>query len=256
MTSNRIVARTVLTAGLAVGATLAMALPATAHGTRQVTCDGTIGATTVASVVVADGTTCVLEGTKVKGGVTVGAGAALDMSDVTVYQSVTATRSGRVTATGSQVYGAVKATGAGVVRLTDTAVVGSVAVTGEATSFSASQVAVGGNLSGTTVSRFDVSDSYVLGTIAATEAFNGGNLCGNWVYRDTRFEGSAGAILLGGSDSCAGNEVRGDVAVNNNVAYIAIDGNVVKGDLSCAGNDPAPELGTNTVRGTRTDQCA
>ena len=256
MTSNRIVARAALTAGLAVGATLAMALPASAHGTRQVTCDGTIGAVTVGSVVVADGTACVLDGTTVKGGVTVGAGAALDMSDVRVYQGVTATRSGRVTAAGSQVGGAVNATGAGVVRLSDTAVVGSVAVTGEATSFSASRVAVGGSVSGTSVSRFDVSGSYVLGSIVAKESFNGGNLCDNWVYRDARVDGSGGAILVGGSDSCAGNDVVGDVGVSNNVAYIAIGGNAVKGDLSCDGNDPAPEVGTNTVRGARIGQCA
>lgn len=250
-------ARAVLTAGLAAAASLAMALPAQAHGTRQVTCDGTIGAATVGGVVVADGTSCVLDGTKVKGAITVGAGAVLDMSNVKAYKSLTSTGSGRVTAAGSVVYGAVSSTGTGVVRLTDSRVYGDVTVTGETTSFSASGLGVGGDLTGGTVGRFDVSGSYVLGSLSANESFNGSNLCGNWVYGNTTVAASGGAVLLGGTANCAGNAVSGDVAVENNAAYIAIDGNKVDGDLNCTGNDPAPVVGTsNTVKGAKSGQCA
>lgn len=256
MSRNRIVASTVLTAGLAVGATIAMALPAQAHGTRQVTCDGTIGATTVGNVVVADGTACVLDGTKVKGGITVGAGAALDLSNVTVHRGVTSASSGRVTAVDSVVYGSVSATGTGIVRLTDSGVAGDVTVQGEATAFTATGTGVGGDLSGTTVSRFDVSGSYVVGSLTVTEAFSGGNLCGNKVFGNAKAVASGGAVLVGGSPACAGNEVRGSVVVADNAAYIAIAGNTVRRDLSCTGNDPAPEVGTNTVKGARLGQCA
>lgn len=249
-------ARVVVTTGLAAAAALAMALPAQAHGTRQVTCDGTIGARTVGDVVVADGTACTLAGTKVKGGVTVGAGAVLDLTDATVQKGVTATGSGRVTAARSIVLGAVRTTGAGIVRFTDTGVLGDVKVRGDNTAFTASGLAVGGHLAGTTVNRFDVSGSYVLGSLVATEAFSGANLCGNRVFGDTRVTGGGGALLLGGATGCAGNDVGGDVVVNDNVAFIAVAGNTVRGDLACAGNDPAPEVGANVVRGTRSGQCA
>jgi hypothetical protein len=256
MTRNRIVARAVLTAGLAVGASLATALPAYAHGASSVTCNGTISATTVGSVTVADGTACTLNGVKVKGGITVGAGAVLDATDITVYHSISATNSGRLTAAGSEVYSDVTSSGTGLVRLTDVSVAGDVTATGEATSFNASDLYVGGDVSGTTVSRFDVSGSYVLGTVTVNESFNGGNVCDNWVNRGTRFAASGGAILIGGATNCAGNTVRGSVVVENNAAYIAIDGNTVRRNLTCTGNDPVPVVGTNTVAGTKSGQCA
>lgn len=254
MTRN--LARAVLTTGLAVSASLTMALPAQAHGTRQVTCNGALGATTVGDVVVANGTACVLTGTKVKGGITVGAGAAVDLSGVTVYKNVTATGSGRVTAVESFVYGDVTTTGSGIVRLTDSAVRGDVSVQGDTTAFTAAGLGVGGDLSGSTVNRFDVSASYVRGSLTANEAFSGANLCANRVTGDAVVTGGGGALLLGGTATCAGNQVRGDVVVDDNFAYIAIAGNTVRGDLICDGNDPAPEVGANKVRGTRSGQCA
>ena len=251
-------ARAVLTAGVAVAASLAMALPAQAHGggyRQDVTCDGTLGAQTVGNVVVADGTGCVLENTTVKGAIKVGAGAALDMTGVQVYKSVTATGSGRVSATDTVVAGGFTTTNVGIVRLTGSGVLGSVAVKGD-TSFSASNLAVGGNLSGDVVNRFDVADSYVLGTLSAVEAYSGANLCGNWVLGDTRVVNGGGALLVGATAGCEGNEVNGDVVVENNLAYVEVAGNTVKGDLNCVGNDPAPVLGTNTVKGAKLGQCA
>jgi len=254
MRSKRIIAGSVVTAGVAGAAALAMALPAQAHGARSVTCDGTIGAQTVGDVVVADNAGCVLAGTTVRGTITVGAGAALDLSDVTVFNGVTAASSGRVAAVNSVVVGSVTSTNSGQLQLTNTAVGGDVAVSGE-TNVTAVGVAVAGDVTGTAVNRFDVSSSYVLGSVVANEAFSGGNLCGNRVYGDTKVVGSGGAILLGGSASCAGNQVFGNVVVDNNVAFIAIAGNTVKRNLSCTGNDPAPEVGTNTVKGTKSGQC-
>lgn len=249
-------ARAVLTAGLAIGASLALALPAQAHGARQpVTCNGTIGATTVGNVVVADGTSCVLTGTKVKGSVTVGVGAVLDMSDVTVYYDVTS-NGARVTATDSSVGGSFTHTGGGQVRLTDTYVDCNVTISSDS-AFSASGLAVGGKLTGTNVGSFDVSGSYVGKALLVDGAANGANLCGNWVRGNTSVLASGGAVLLGGSSgSCAGNTVGGGVAVDNNVAYIEIAGNTVRRNLSCTGNEPAPVVGTNTVSGTKLGQCA
>lgn len=249
-------ARAVVTAGVAAAAALTMALPAQAHGTRQVTCNGTLGATTVGNVVVADGTACVLTGTKVKGEITIGAGAAADLNGVTVYKSVTATGSGRVTAVESLVRGGLSTTASGIVRLTDTAVLGDVSVQGDTTAFTAAGLGVGGDLSGNTVNRFDVSGSYVRGALTANEAFSGANLCDNTVFGDTVLTGGGGALLLGGTATCTGNIIRGDVAVDNNFAYIAIAGNTIRGDLTCDGNDPAPEVGANKVRGARAGQCA
>jgi hypothetical protein len=131
-----------------------------------------------------------------------------------------------------------------------------VTVQGDTTNFTASGGGVGGNLSGTTVSRFDVSGVYVGGSLAVNEAFSGGNLCGNRVYGNVKAVNSGGAVLVGGSTACAGNEVRGSVVVDGNAAYVAIAGNTVRRDLSCTGNDPAPEVGTNTVKGARLGQCA
>lgn len=255
MTSKRIVARAIVTAGVAGAAVLVMALPANAHGTRSVTCDGTIGAQTVDNVVVADNAGCVLTGTTVRGGITVGAGAALDLSDVTVGQGVTAASSGRVSAVNTVVGGSVTSTNSGQIRLADSAVGGDVVVSGE-TNVTAIGLAVAGSVTGTSVNRFDLSGSYVLGSVLANEAFSGGNLCGNRVYGNAKVVGSGGAILLGGAASCAGNQVFGNLVVDNNVAYIAIAGNTVRHDLSCAGNDPAPEIGVNTVKGTKIGQCA
>jgi hypothetical protein len=106
------------------------------------------------------------------------------------------------------------------------------------------------------VSRFDVTGSYVGGSLVANEAFSGSNLCGNWVSGSTKVLASGGAVLVGGSASCAGNDVRGSVVVQDNAAYVAIAGNTIRRNLDCTGNDPAPEVGTNTVRGTKIGQCA
>jgi hypothetical protein len=257
MTRNRIVARTVLTAGLAVGTALAMALPAQATGGRQdVTCDGMIGAQSVGDVVVADGTACVLDGTKVKGGITVGAGAALDMTNVSVYKDIISNAAGRVSAVDTLGYAGFSHTGRGQVRLTNTGFFRDVTISGEAR-FTGSGVAVGGSLTATTVSRFDVSNSFVLGSLSADQSFNGSNVCGNTVGRDAKVSRGGGAILIGGTETCAGNTVAGSVIVDsNNATVISIAGNTVFRDLDCTTNRPAPTVGTNTVRGQKLGQCA
>ncbi|MCT2584281.1 hypothetical protein [Actinophytocola gossypii] len=256
MSRNRNLARAAVLAGAAAVASIAMALPAQAHGSHAVTCDGTLGERVVrGGVVVADGTACVLDGTSVRGTVTVGAGASLELVDAKVYGGVTMSGSGRVNVTGSFVAGDVDSTGTGVVRLTDTLVVGDVDVR-EQTSFAANGLTAGGDVRGTTVNRFDVRDSAVLGSVSATESFSGGNLCGNVVFGDATFAGSGGAVLVGGAESCAGNQVGDDVVVRDNVAFTSIGGNTVRDDLSCTGNEPAPQVGTNTVKGDRIGQCA
>src|SRR5688572_20009300 len=57
---------------------------------EEIRCTGTIGATTVDNVLVPDGSSCTLQGTRVEGNVVVGRGATLTASGISVKGSVQA----------------------------------------------------------------------------------------------------------------------------------------------------------------------
>jgi hypothetical protein len=225
------------------------------QATERTECIGTIGAVTVGDVFVPDGKACRLDGTKVTGGVTVGAGSALETSRADIHDSLTLNSSGRVLSDATIVQGDLVSTGTGIISLTNSMVVQQVTVQ-QNTTFSATGLVVGGNLKGTEVNRFDLTDGFVGGSFAADGAFGGSRFCGNKVFGNAEIRNSGAAIEIGGSGSCAGNRFYENVTVQGNVADITISNNNIRRDLNCVNNDPAPHGTGNTVTGGKLGQCA
>jgi hypothetical protein len=255
MRTNRIALPAVIAAGISAAVALVVASPAQGQAAAPTVCTGTLGAVTVSGVVVPDGAACVLDGTKVDGGITVGARAALQTSSVTVKRDVTLTNSGRLLATGTAVGGTVSSTATGLINFTDSVVASNVTVSQD-TTFAATRLGVGGDLRGSQLNRLDLANSWVGGAVVADGAFAGSRFCGNLVGGNAEFLAGGAAIQIGGSSSCAGSRVGGDVVVNDNQAEITIGGNTIYHNLSCAGNDPAPTGSGNDVRGSKLGQCA
>ncbi len=82
-------------------------------------------------------------------------------------------------------------------------------------------------------------------------------LCESSVGGDATFAGNSTKLAIGGGAYlCGGNTVRGTLAVRHNQAAITIADNIVRGDLLCTGNEPAPTGSGNQVAGSKQDQCS
>jgi hypothetical protein len=90
------------------------------------TCRGTMGATTVVDLVVPQGATCTLKGTRVKGSVRVERGAKLNASRIRVIGNVHAEGAAAVNVVKSRVGGSVQVVQGGKAKLSRTAVKGDV----------------------------------------------------------------------------------------------------------------------------------
>ncbi len=82
-------------------------------------------------------------------------------------------------------------------------------------------------------------------------------LCESSVGGDATFAGNSTKLAIGGGAYlCDGNTVRGTLAVHQNQGTITIADNIVRGDLICIGNEPAPTGSGNQVTGSKQDQCS
>lgn len=118
---------------------------------------------------------------------------------------------------------------------------------------------VGGSVSVVEGDFADAYDSSLLGALTLTGT-GSSVVCESEVHGDAAFTGIWDGLQLGTTGSladCAGPSVwLGNVAVDDSTGGVEVNGNVVLGDLSGEGNDPAPTGADNRVRGEVSGQFA
>lgn len=254
-------------AGVAVGA-------GTATAGLTTYCDGDASDVTVTGdLVVAKGTSCVLDSVTVEGQVRVQAGGDLLITDSSFGDRVVVAADGYFDATGSDIAGNVVSQGGYGVYLDDTAVEG--AFQGRAAegadpflySYDSSiggklnveqglvhlqTVTVGGAMTSEGTLYTDVIDSTIARGLTVSGNAEGTSVCGSEVDGDATFTGSSGVqIGTGGAlvDCEDGNYFGSDVTVSDNTDGVDVSSNIIRGSLAGEGNDPAPTGDDNRVRG-------
>ncbi|WP_299033730.1 hypothetical protein [uncultured Pseudokineococcus sp.] len=274
-----------LTAGtlLAAGGVVAVAGPATSAPALTTRCSGTAdGITITGDLVVPSGQSCdltgvtvtgstrvaaggdlVAEGSSFGGGVVVAEDAFFGAVDSSVAGRVTSRQGFGVTLEGSQaqsvVTRAVEGSDVlGVTWLEDGSTV-SGAVDARAGELLISSSTVGGPVRGIGTTYTDVVDSTLRGSLDVVDNAEGGVFCESEVYGDAIYTGNMSLLQLGADgpvEVCDGASFwGGDVTISDNMAEITLDQNIVAGNLSGEGNDPAPTVGEgNRVRGELSGQ--
>jgi hypothetical protein len=265
----------------AAGGVIMAAGPASAQLTT--TCVGTADSVTIpGDLVVAKNTTCELTNVTVTGNAKVAAGANLIISNSTLQGTVTVAANGYFDSTGSSVAGNVRLNGAyGAYLDTSTLSTSVVSNAGSDDSIQTFVYLTGSNVAkgvtaktgdnlladstvGTAVNAdgvdyFDVDNSTVGGKLTVTGAAEGSAVTDSEVYGDVTYTGNSTVIQLGGdapvATSTGSNYFDKNVTISDNTADITLVQNIIRGDLSGTGNDPAPTLGDgNRVRGTISGQ--
>jgi hypothetical protein len=115
-----------------------------------------------------------------------------------------------------------------------------------------------GDLSTTADLLTDLRDSVVTGRLSVAGAQFGSVVCRSEIDGNADLAGNLDLIQLGDGAfvGCEFNVFGRDVGLRDNLADIQINGNVIRGDLTCTGNDPAPTGFDNRIRGAATGQCA
>ncbi|MEU8165101.1 hypothetical protein AB0B97_01190 [Micromonospora sp. NPDC049004] len=271
----------------AVIAASVLAVAPTAHADLVTHCIGTGGAVTVPNdLLVPAGESCALTGTTITGNVTVAAGANLVVTGGRVSGEVRVAADGYLDATETSVDGQVVLAAGGYGVYLSNAQTGAVTVRpkGSATidSFLFAEAAtIGGNVTvgagevrldgGTQVTRnvsstgtyyTDVHDSFVDGTLSVLNSATGSVVCGSAVRGRATFAGNLGGVQLGPNgalDSCASGGYWGaDVSVTTTTGGVTVDDNIINGQLTVTGNNPAAQVAANNrIRGDVTgDQAA
>ncbi|NYH40525.1 hypothetical protein HNR22_000252 [Micromonospora jinlongensis] len=271
----------------AVIAASVLAVAPTAHADLVTHCIGTGGAVTVPNdLYVPAGESCALTGTTITGNVTVAAGGNLVVTGGRVSGEVRVAADGYLDATDTTVDGQVVLAAGGYGIFLKDAQTGTVTVRpkGSATidsflfaeeSTVAGNVTVGAgevrldrgtqvqrNLSSTGTYYTDLHDSFVDGTLSVLNSATGSVVCGSAVRGKATFAGNLGGVQVGPNgalDSCAsGGYWGGDVSITSTTGGVTIDDNIINGQLTVTGNDPAAQVAANNrIRGGVTgDQAA
>lgn len=274
--------RTILALASLAGVALAGAVTTQASADLVTRCIGTGGAVTVpGDLVVPAGKSCVLEGTTVEGRVTVQAGADLVVTDGVFKGAVIVAENGYLDVYNTAVTGKITSRGgygttfgggttlaAGYAGLApaddsivpfayfdDTAITKNVSSASGELYLNGSQVA--GSVTGDGSLYVDVLDSTVTGSFTAKGNVDGSVVCGSEIDGHATWDAN-GAVQVGGGgliDDCDDvNYFGGNVTIANNTGGVAVNGNIIRGNLGGEGNDPAPTGADNRVRGTISGQ--
>jgi hypothetical protein len=256
---------------------IAFAAPASAELVTR--CVGEGGAVTVpGDLVVPAGKACWLSGTTVEGNVRVMEGADLAVDGATFKGTVTVLENGYVDTTDSTIAKNVNTKNAfgsffyssdlgaavtaradadseldGFVYAVDSMVTGKLdaQVPGEVV-IDGSQV--GGAVTGQGTRYTDVYNSTLSGKLTVSGNAEGGVFCESEVYGDASYTGNSETVQIGADGPlapCTGASFFGhNLDVSGNTANVVVSNNIVAGNLSGEGNDPAPTGENNRVRGT------
>lgn len=268
--------RGVLVSAVAALALLTGMLPAFGQS-RATRCTSPVADTTIeGDVVVPRGATCSIENTTVNGNVRIAGDADLFATNSTVNGNVEAQRnayldvfetevSGQITlnrAFGllmdtSDLDGDIDADRASFVYTFQSGIDGDLEVAQgevyvESTQLTGRLVATGGEYA-------DLFDSTVDERLEIAGARAGSLVCSSEVYGQAEITGNSEVLQIGSDgpfSGCGFNVWGDDVEINGNTADIRFSNNVVRGDLECEGNDPAPTGQDNRIRGEARGQCA
>lgn len=263
------------------GLTLATVVVLPASADLVTRCVGTGGAVTVpGDLVVPKGESCSLQGTTVQGRVRVLAGADLVAVDATFEGAVSVARDGYFDTTTTTIAGPVTSRGSyGVyldrstlsgdyrgrasgdtqpfAYLTDSKVGGKVDVSTGQLLLDTTQAT--GAVQGRGTTYVDVLNSTLAGSLTVADNADGSVICASEVDGRASFSGNTG-VQIGGGDLLSQcddvNYFGADLAVSDNTGGVTVTGNIIRGDLSGTGNDPAPTGSANRVRGTVSGQFA
>jgi len=266
---------------LALAAT-GVAFTATTASAGLVThCDGHAEDVAVPNdLVVPDDATCELDGVSIDGEVRVGAGSDLVITDSTISGAVIVSDDGFFDAVDSSVGADVSNEDAYGVYLEGASVGGGYIGEGaeDAESFvysfdstvddgvlasvgdvyiEASQVA--GDVDTSGAAYTDVVDSTLTGTLTVADNEFGSAVCASEVDGDVSVTGSGEIQIGSGGELMVCDDVNyfgGNVTISDNVGGVDVTGNIVRGDLTGEGNDPAPTGDDNRVRGEAGGQFA
>ena len=119
------------------------------------------------------------------------------------------------------------------------------------------------NLSTTGDVLTDMNNSVVQGTVTVATASQGSVVCLSEIDGDASFSGSgaaAGGIIQVGASAplagCGFDVFAANVSVTDNVAPSYVSDNVIRGNLTCTGNNPATVGSSTRIRGQASGQCA
>lgn len=256
---------------------LAAAAPASADLVTY--CHGEGGPVTVPTdLVVAEGDSCYLTGTTIEGDVRIEASADLVVVDGTLNGAVDVAEDGYFDVRTSAVDGDVNATDAYGIYLDASQLAASVSSAGSdpaaflfafesgvdgavsATSgeFLVTASQVGGDVTGVGALYTDVHDSTIGGALTVENNELGGVFCDSEVDGAASYQGNSDVVQLGADGPMADCEQMsyfgGDLDVSDNSANVVVSNNIIRGDLSGTGNDPAPRGENNRVRGAVSGQ--
>ncbi|NNG34269.1 hypothetical protein [Nakamurella aerolata] len=246
-------------------------------------CDGEASSVTVpGDLAVAKGKSCTLSDATVNGNVRIAADANLLLSNSTVNGNTTVASNGylsadTVTFTGvvssnsgfgvdsiaSDLQGGYRGkvvtggTEEGYLLASDGTKVKNIVVTTGIVDLSDSTVA--GVVSNTGGDLVDVRNSVINGALTVASTANGSVVCDSEVYGAAAYDGNGSAVQLGtGSVSpcTSSNYFDKDVTISNTKGSVEVNDNIIRGNLSGDGNDPAPTGAGNRVRGEVSGQFA
>lgn len=265
------------TAALTGGFVLLLAPPASAALVTY--CTGVAGGVTVPNeLVVPQDASCDLQGTTVQGDVTVRAGADLLADGATITGDLVVREDAFADLVGTSVAGSVAGSSQYGVFLESSQVGGDVDqrqpedtgsdpfvyalgtdIDGNVDSRAGELLLESSTLDGDLLSRrgvfTDVVDSVVGGSLTVRRNELGAVVCESEIYGPAVFEANRSVLQIGGSGdagTCDGASFWGaDVTFTGNSATAGFDvsDNIVAGDLTGEGNDPAPTGQGNRVRG-------
>jgi hypothetical protein len=242
-------------------------------------CTGTASDVTVPNdLFVPAGESCELTNVVINGNTTVRAGANLVLNTSTLNGALTVQPDGFASAVHTTVTGATRLNTA-FGTYTENSTFSNVTVTGSGFFYSLGSalnnvtstngetylqsVRLAKNLATTGDLLTDVYNSVIQGTVSVTSANLGSVVCLSEIDGNSSFSGSGaggGSILQVGASApltgCGFNVFAANVTLTGNVAPSYISDNVVRGSLTCTGNDPGPVGSSGRIRGQATGQCA
>lgn len=133
-------------------------------------------------------------------------------------------------------------------RLTGTVVKGTISV-GSTSTLIADDVRVVGNVQGENAERIEVRDSRVGGSVQIVQG-RAAEVRRNSIGGDILFDDQRRALVANR------NEVGGNIQAFANTGGVELRRNRVDGNLQCKANDPRPVGGSNSVEGSKEDQCS
>ena len=104
-----------------------------------------------------------------------------------------------------------------------------------------------------------IVESRVSGNVVIERASDEARICGSRIAGQATLQGNSGEIIVGGGNPalrCDGSTFDGNLRLLQNTGGGSVSNNIVRDNLICRDNDPAPSRGGNKVGGRTDVQCS